>query len=97
MSKPIAAVILEGTVVDQFDDDTMRLGNFKPKAVEALRELQRTHFILIVSAMAKTDKGARTLQTLLYQESVPFDEVWMGWGFPKHDVLYANGAQKLGE
>lgn len=96
MSKPIAAVVLEGTVVDSFDDDTMRLGHFKQKAIEALRELQRTHFILIVSAMAKTDNGAKRLQSLLYQESVPFDEVWMGWGFPRFDVLYAS-AKKLVE
>lgn len=93
--KPIAAVIFEGTVVEDYDADLNVLGAFKQDAIEKLRELQRTHFVLLVSAFAKTDAGARRLQTLCYQEGVPFDEVWMGYGLPAFDKLVSNSARPL--
>ncbi len=93
--KPIAAVIFEGTVVTDFDADLDTLGAFKADAIEKLRLLSETHFILLVSAFAKTDRGANRLRALLYSEGVPFDEIWMGWGFPAHSVLVSDSAKAL--
>lgn len=93
--KPVAAVVLEGTVVDQIDADLMMLGDVLPGAREKLAELNKTHDILIVTALAKTDRGVALVRALLYDQSIPHDEIWMGWGAPVSAVRYDNAAKTL--
>lgn len=95
MGKPVAAVVLEGTVVTHTDLSAGVIGDWLPEAPAKLTELQKTHTILIVSPFAKTLGGARLLMSRLYADSVPFDEIWLGDGFPEADVRYDNAAVKL--
>lgn len=93
--KPIAAVVLEGTVVTHTDPDLFIIGDWIAGVHEKLETLSKTHYILLVTPIAKTNRGASLLMSRLYEDGIPFDEIWMGNGLPHAEVRYDNGAQKL--
>lgn len=95
MVKPIAAVVFEGTVALDADADLGTIGEWAPGVREKLTALRETHTVLIVSAFARTDGGVRRLTAMMYQDDIPFDDVWCGLGVPVCDRMYDNRAEKL--
>ena len=95
IQKPIASVRLEGTVTDGGDPEAWDFGTVRKDALSALAKLQETHYILIVSPTIRYTIGAKMLMQFLYDNGVPFDEIWMGSGVPLAAVHYDNKALTL--
>lgn len=87
-SKPVAAVIFEGTLVDENDE-------WKPDVWDKLERLRRTHCVTIVSHRADSLLGANTILQRLYASQIPFDDLFLGSCFPKHAVVICDTALPL--
>lgn len=95
MSKPVAAVRLEGTLTDNADPDLIYFGDLKPGVREKLASLEDTYTIIVVSAACKYDSGARRLWNFLIDSDLAFTDVWCGSGLPSADVWVDDTAVKL--
>lgn len=95
MSKPLAAVRLEGTITTGGDPDLLNPGTVIPGVVEKLEKLYETHDVLILSPAVKYPRGAKMLYDFLIGNLIAFTDVWCGDGLPSADLWIDNNAVKL--
>ena len=95
MSKPVAAVRLEGTITDDADPDVLDFGTLRPGVKEKLAKLHETHFIIVVSPSTKYSSGARLLYAYLMDLGLAFGDVWCGEGLPSASLWVDDTAVKL--
>ncbi len=95
MSKPIAAVVLEGTLTENADADLLNFGDLKPGVKEKLETLHSTHYILIVSAAVKYPGAARSLWLFCIDRGLAFNDIWCGEGLPTVALWVQDDARKL--
>lgn len=93
--KPIAAVMVEGTLTTGYDVPIGNLGDWKPGVKEKMKKLNETHHILLVSSVVQYSWGLPLLLDRVTQDEIPFDEIWMLDGLPVSAVRYDDEALKL--
>ena len=93
--KPIAAVTVEGTLTTGHDLPVGQLGEWKEGVAKRLTELQKDYHILLVSGIVRSPWGLALLADRLYQDSIPFDEIWLGYSRPEAAVYFDDEARKL--
>lgn len=93
--KKTAAVSLEGSIVEGADPTLFEVGRLRPGIEGRLAALHASYRIIIVSPILNTNRGVRILTAWLYDNNVPFDDLWMGSGMPYADVWVHDEAVKL--
>lgn len=93
--RPLAAVRLEGTLADGVDCLRRLVGDPKPGAAAAMEELRKTHFVVVVSTLARLYGGPGAILSWLVYSGIPYDDVWAIPGFPDADLVVDDSAVPL--
>lgn len=89
MLKPTATVHLPA-IATGTDEALLEPGKPRDDAAEWLACLQDEYHVVVVSSIANTLNGARLLLSWLQSNGLPYDDVWLGFGYPLYKVCYAD-------
>lgn len=92
----IYAVAIRSTLDDGTGDGLVP-GAPDKEQIEKLRKLveETQATVIIHDPLANSEFGVKAVLNWLYDNGVPFDEIWMGFGKPFADFYIDNRSEKL--